>query len=407
MVQSLTKIIYGSNKKDISMTKLYTNMNLEAAVRDLEEAEIGKRNKELVLKFHHDLLAEGLSELRVIKYVRLLKRIAEWLGKDFDKAEEGDIRRVVAQIEKSELQEWTKQNYKVAIKRFYRWLYKLPPGKDPEITEWIRTTVKNNGKKLPEDLLSEDEVKAMIDATPHTRDKALIAVLWDAGLRVGEAGSLKVKNVIFDDYGAVLVVHGKTGYRRVRVIWAVPYLMDWLEQHPLKDDPEAPLWVKIWNGKTEAMNYYGIRKQIQTAAKKAGIKKRIHPHIFRHSRATYLAKHLTEAQMKEYFGWTQSSDMAAVYVHLSGRDVDDAILKLHGLKKDEEEEKPKPKKCPRCKQINPTSAYFCVRCGAVLDLQAAIKQELIMSEVAAKEKIVQEIKELVYKEIIAELKGKS
>jgi site-specific recombinase XerD len=105
--------------------------------------------------------------------VRLLKRIAEWLGKDFDKVEGGDIRRVIAQIGKSKLQEWTKQNYKVAIKRFYHWFYKLPKGKDPEITEWIRTMVKNNGKKLPEDLLSEDEVKRMIDATPHTRDKAL------------------------------------------------------------------------------------------------------------------------------------------------------------------------------------------------------------------------------------------
>jgi hypothetical protein len=35
--------------------------------------------------------------------------------------------------------------------------------------------------------------------------------------------------------------------------------------------------------------------------------------------------------MKEYFGWVQSSDMASVYVHLSGRDVDSALLKLHGM----------------------------------------------------------------------------
>jgi hypothetical protein len=34
--------------------------------------------------------------------------------------------------------------------------------------------------------------------------------------------------------------------------------------------------------------------------------------------------------MKEYLGWTQASEMAAVYVHLSGRDVDSALLKLAG-----------------------------------------------------------------------------
>lgn len=60
------------------------------------------------------------------------------------------------------------------------------------------------------------------------------------------------------------------------------------------------------------------------AARKTKIRKRCNPHIFRHSRATLLAQHLTEAQLKQVFGWTQSSKMASVYVHLSGRDNDDA-----------------------------------------------------------------------------------
>ncbi len=390
------------------MPGIYKNQNLKAAVRAVEkDGRLSSRNKELILKFRDELMAEGLSEFRVIKYLRHLRKLGILLNKDFDKATLEDIKRLMAEIESSGLKEWSKHDYKVALKRFYRWLYGLPPGKDPEITEWIRTTIKNGGRKLPEDLLTQEEVKAMVEATPHTRDKALIAVLWDAGLRIGEAGNLKIKNVVFDDYGAMLVVHGKTGYRRVRVVWAVPYLMDWLEQHPLRGDPEAPLFVRIWGGKYSPMTYYNMRKQIKMAAEKAGIKKKIHPHIFRHSRATYLAKHLTEAQMKEFFGWTQSSDMAAIYVHLSGRDVDDAILKLHGLKKDAEEEKPKPRKCPRCKHINPESAHFCIKCGAVLSLEAAIKQELIMSEVSRKEKLIQEIKELVYQEIIRELKGKA
>ncbi len=70
-------------------------------------------------------------------------------------------------------------------------------------------------------------------------------------------------------------------------------------------------------------------------AEKAGIKKRIHPHLFRHSRSTHLAKHLTEAQMKQYLGWVQGSDMAAIYVHLSGRDVDDALLRCTGYSQSE------------------------------------------------------------------------
>lgn len=44
-----------------------------------------------------------------------------------------------------------------------------------------------------------------------------------------------------------------------------------------------------------------------------------------------MTNYLTEAQMNVYFGWVQGSDMPGVYVHLSGRDVDDAILKANGI----------------------------------------------------------------------------
>jgi integrase/recombinase XerD len=44
-----------------------------------------------------------------------------------------------------------------------------------------------------------------------------------------------------------------------------------------------------------------------------------------------MANYLTEAQMNVYFGWTQGSDMPGVYVHLSGRDIDDAVLNANGI----------------------------------------------------------------------------
>lgn len=86
-------------------------------------------------------------------------------------------------------------------------------------------------------------------------------------------------------------------------------------------------------------------------------------------RATYLANFLTDAQMKEYFGWQQGSKMAAVYVHLSGRDVDNALLKEYGIKNDNEKKESilKAKECLRCKQVNQATNKFCSRCGMPLD----------------------------------------
>jgi len=125
---------------------------------------------------------------------------------------------------------------------------------------------------------------------------------------------------------------------------------------------------------------------LRKIAKRAGIRKKVNPHAFRHARATHLAKFLTEAQMKEFFGWVQDSDMASVYVHLSGRDVDRAILQLYGMQVDEEKEengKLLPKKCLRCGEINPATNKVCRRCFFPLDgsaenfLEREVKGEVI------------------------------
>ncbi len=342
----------------------------------IESPKITEGSKELIFKFNEAGVRDGLSKARQTKYFELMKGIAERLGKDLDKVSKGDIESLVSDIEQADYSFWTKQSYKTALKKFYRWLHGMPRGEYPAEVKWIKIGNRGNNDKLPEDLLTEEEVLRLIEATPHPRDKALIALLWDGGLRIGEVGTLRIKNVAFDNFGGVLIVRGKKGMRRVRIIWGVPYLANWFEDHPDRDNPESPLWVKLGiEGDIGAMNYYGMRKQIITAARKAGIRKRIHPHLFRHSRATFMAKHLTEAQMKEYFGWTQSSDMAAMYVHLSGRDVDDAILKMHGFKKEEEEEKPRAVRCPRCRKVNSLQARFCYNCGSPLDVKVMIELE--------------------------------
>ena len=67
--------------------------------------------------------------------------------------------------------------------------------------------------------------------------------------------------------------------------------------------------------------------------------------------------------------------MASVYVHLSGRDVDRALLELNGINvsKEKEAEKFKAIDCPRCKTKNSPISKFCNRCGLALDLKTAIE----------------------------------
>lgn len=173
-------------------------------------------------------------------------------------------------------------------------------------------------------------------------------------------------------------MNGKTGMRRIIVVASVPYLQNWLQNHPLRENSNAPLWVNMGTvNRHEPMSYSALAKVLRVAAKKAKLSKKVHPQKMRHSRATFLANKITEAQMDEVFGWKQGSKMPSIYAHMSGRNTDDALLGVYGLKKREEQKKPAltPKVCPRCEESNAIDAKFCAKCGLALDLKAAQQME--------------------------------
>lgn len=350
---------------------------LRIALKKLEGSKIEAANKKDIMDFYRYSLAKGISGPRMAKYLYNLILAAELLGKPFTEASKDDLVELVNQILEKDWSNHTKHDFNVILKRFYKWL----EGGDeeyPKKVKWITTTLKYDNKKLPEELLTKEEVIDMIEIAYHMRDKALICVLYESGCRIGEVLSLRIKHVTIDDMGGQIIVDGKTGMRRIRLIVSVPYLTTWLDHHPLKNDPEAPLWpILATRNRNGFLSYQSANTLIQDIAKKAGIKKKANPHIFRHSRATHLANTLTEAQMNHYFGWIQGSKMPSTYVHLSGRDLDDAILRMNGIKKKEElkDEDFAPKECQRCKETNPPTAKFCKRCGSPMSQQAVIQFE--------------------------------
>ncbi|MFN7991112.1 MAG: site-specific integrase [Candidatus Micrarchaeia archaeon] len=348
---------------------------LELAIENLnKDRAVSKENKESIIAFSKIRLAKGATHGRVAKVVYCLRFLAGWLNKPFGKATKEDLITLVGGLENNpKYAEYTRLDFKIVLKMFYKWLKGNDETFPPEIS-WLKPKLKNEKHKLPEDLLTEDEVLRIVSQAENPRDKAFVLVLYESGCRIGEILTLSMQNVKFDQYGAVLRVTGKTGDRRVRIISSAPALAQWVDNYRRKDEPNAPLWppkCAKWKTKNmiQCMDHRSVYKLLRNLADKAGIKKHIHPHLFRHSRATALAGKLTEAQMKEYFGWVQGSDMASTYVHLSGRDVDNALLKLQGLAHDEvsQEEKIKAKSCQRCKENNSPASKYCVKCGLPLD----------------------------------------
>jgi integrase/ribosomal protein L40E len=351
---------------------------LTVALSNLDgDKEVLEKNRKKIREFLEYARAEGLSIPRQVRYVYVLRKLARLLGKEFRRTTKNDLVTAVSKLEKEDTSYDTKLSEKQCIKRFYKWLRNSEDDYPPEV-KWMKSTRKNNHKILPEHLLTEDEVRQLAEACQNQRDRALILVLYETGCRVGEILTLKVGDVQFDQYGAIMVVKGKTGPRRVRVIFSSKALTEWLNHHPAKRDLEAPLWTSFESANsTKPLQYYAFRKMLSVTAKRVGIGKRVNPHSFRHARASNLANVLTEAQMKEYLGWVGDSRMASTYVHLSGRNIDNALLKLNGIKTEDEvnseEHTLRIKTCLRCQESNSPTSSFCSRCGSPLDMKTAMQ----------------------------------
>ncbi|MHA1691935.1 MAG: tyrosine-type recombinase/integrase [Candidatus Heimdallarchaeaceae archaeon] len=349
---------------------------IESALKRNERIPLHGNNNQIVKDFYAHLFSIDISKPRIAKYLNTLKMINGYVQKDFSQLTKVDIVKFVNFLnEHPTYSIWTKRDYKIILRKLLQWL--MPKEEYEEVIGWLKAYVKRRDQPMLSDgdLLTDDEIAHMLKMCSNSRDKALISILSESGARIGEIGTLKLKNVSFDKYGVNLNVNGKTGARKVRVVQSTHYLMSWLESHPDSENKESPLWTTFHKGEVRTLRYAMVRKTIQRIAEKAEIKKRVHPHLFRHSRATKMADHLTELQMNAYFGWIQGSNMPGTYVHMNGKNIDEAILKMNGIGEDEEVSKPEPKKCVRCGHINPSNMQNCIRCAGFLDQKAVFEQE--------------------------------
>jgi len=218
-----------------------------------------------------------------------------------------DVERAVAWINAQPYKSWTKHGLKLALKKLVQYAKhgscdaKTPT--PPEV-DWIPMKVDERDNRVkPESLLTADDVKAMMMRAENKRDRALVSVLFEAALRPGELLGMKVGSVEFKENYCIITVNGKTGVKRIPIVASYRPLLEWLEEHPKKDEIEAPLWASLSNNsKAEGISYYYLRKLLRRLAEKAGLKKDVWPYLLRHSCLTLLAKVFTESKLKLYVG---------------------------------------------------------------------------------------------------------
>lgn len=374
------------------------------------KAEISPDNVKLIVSHIRKMKAASRHEHTITNHYQALTQFGVWCGdKQFTQLIEDELLEYSEWLDRQiyitptiknppkkgkKYSQGTKYQKLATIKSFLKEL-QIPAVRAINIKPQLN-------QKLPEDLLTKNDIDALLDAAPNARDRALVSCLYESGMRRGEMFSIKIKNVTFDENGCVITIPtGKTGARRIRLVFAASFLRQWMDVHPIKQNRDGYVFCSL-SEPYGALSETGLRYQLRRIAEKAGIGKRVNPHSFRHARCTHLAEHLTEQQLKNYVGWTPGSDMAKVYVHLSGKDIDDAILKMNGIKIDETHtDGLKVGRCPRCKDLNPESTRFCGKCGFPLkeDASGTLEKEkseldmLLMKAIASNPSILSALSE--------------
>ena len=328
---------------------------------------------------------QSLAKATRLKHLQIILNLSRFLKKDWKDVTRDDIDELIVKIVNtygsSNGQETnTTWDHKKILKIFFKW-FKLDSRDHREVGDPTETkSVKLRPVKdkiIREDLLVDDDISRMLYVCGDSaRDRAFIHCHYEAGTRPSEILSMRIKHVKFDKYGAIFHVDGKTGPRIIRLIKSVPDLAKWLDVHPSKSNPEAPLWIVFEKHRYGLpLTYGGAKKLLQRRAAKCGLGKRIHLNIFRHSEATSSAKFMTEAQMRKRHGWSSNSKMPSRYVHLINADVDDAIFEHYGIKQTKEENLRLPIKCAICDFANSFDSVMCSKCGRPLDIKTVLELE--------------------------------
>jgi len=348
----------------------------------LSEDRIQKEDADLLRRYINHLQAtRGISPLRATKIAQIMISWRRFFPVSWRDATIDDIFDARNALETAESKKGkpysknTKNDHIRILKSFYAWMIKRKfSGIDREDLRELRAPGADTNTTAPEDLLTLDEITRMIEACKTHRDKAIIAVLYESGARIGELARMKWGGVRFDEYGVkVSVPDTKEDQTRfARLLMSTEYLAAWRNGYYGATPAGDALVFVSTDG--QPLKYRAIAQVITRAGERAGIKKRIHPHLHRKSRITELVRrNYQESVIKEAMWGNLDTAMFKTYVKLSEKDIDAEFLERAGIAKKEEKEENNhlPRQCKYCFAMNAPTSKYCHMCTRPLTGEAA------------------------------------
>ena len=201
----------------------------------------------------------------------------------------------------------SQQNQRINAIKFY---YEKVLGRQKELYD-IERPKKSN--RLP-NVLSTEEIKLMIDTTKNIKHKCIIGMLYSAGLRRSELANLKITSILSKQM--LIKVENSKG-NKDRYVSLSHFQLELLRQYYLKYKPSVWLF-EGQNG--SQFSGESILKIVKQAATRAGITRKVTPHMLRHSFATHHLEQGTDLRYIQEFLGHHSTKTTEIYTHVAKTD---------------------------------------------------------------------------------------
>lgn len=288
--------------------------------------------EEIISEYQSHLkLEKNLSDNSIEAYLRDIKKLIDFSDQPPLKIQQNQIEEFIYQFAKLDYSPRTQARLISSLKSFFNYL-QWEELRDDNPSELIETP--KMGMKLP-DVLSETEIDLIIEQIDLSeaegeRNRAIIETLYGCGLRVSELIELKLSDLFFDE-NYILVI-GKGNKQRLVPIsnHTIKYINIYKDQvrihQNIQNGFEDHLFLNRRGRSLSRVMIFTIVKQL---TEKAGIKKNVSPHTFRHSFATHLLKNGADLRSIQMMLGHESISTTEIYTHLDDRMLREAVLKFH------------------------------------------------------------------------------
>jgi integrase/recombinase XerD len=185
------------------------------------------------------------------------------------------------------------------------------------------------------DVLDRDEIDRLEAAAETERDRIMVRVLGDCGLRASELLSLQPEQIIRHERQASLHIHGKG--ERDRFVPLPPSLLRRIDRYVRNVRPEDASCEEVFvalrrdrRGAYEPLTRSGVLKLVKRAADRAGIEKRVYTHLMRHSFITNcLRDGMSPILVAKVVGHSSLRMIERIYSHMTDQDAYDAMMDMY------------------------------------------------------------------------------